>query len=1123
MKKITTRLLFNRSKQKTRINLLCKVAVIVFLFCASATKGYAQQKYSISFKDRAIATALTEIQRTTGYNFLYVEGLFNTSNRVTAELKEATIQDILNTVLVTNGFSYRINNRDVTITKAPPASPPAQKERDIVRGVVMDSEKKPLLGVSIFIKGTNRGGVTDEDGTFTVRCDLNDVLLFRYLGKKEQEVVYSGQSILSITLDDASEILEDVVVTGIFKKARESYTGAATTIDKEDLQMFRGQNLLQTLSNIDISLNMPYNNLLGSDPNMLPELNIRGTSSLPLDLEDLNQNVRNDVNTPLILLDGFPISLTSLMDYNDEEIETITILKDAAATAIYGSRASNGVIVVTTKEPVPGELKIIADLGLTIEVPDLRSYDLLNAREKLELENMLGLYIGRDLSQTIKLQNTYNYRLQQIQSGVDTYWLSQPLRTGVGQRYNARLEGGSESFRWSVSARFQDTQGAMKDSYRKNFSGTSTLSYNYKNLIFKNILSVTVNNSQESKYGSFSQYVNQQPYNAITDSKGDIIPYFYDFERVIEVANPLYDMRLDTKNQSEYKTITEQLAIDWNPFKGFTIRGQFGISNTRTTSDKFYPKEHSMFLASEYQSTDGALRKGLYQYSTDESNSYSLQITPSYNLLLGDKHNIYAGLSFNLEESKWDNKSFDAEGFLNNEMSEISNALQYLLNGNPGGNTGITRTFGAVGNITYNYDNRYYVDFSYRADGSSNFGTDKKIGSFWSASAGWSLHNEKFLEESPIISQLRLKGSYGVTGAVNEKASGIETTYGYSADYIYYNWIGAKLLGLGNPLLSWQKTYSYNVGVEFSLLDNLINGSFDYYSKKTDNLLSYMDLPPAMGFNQYLENIGEVKNNGFEASLNIRLIKGLHPRSFNWSIGGQLAYTNNEISKISEAVKALNDRYLNSDDAQYDIANLYIVGRPQNNINAVRSLGIDPSNGKEIFLDKSGRMTYIWNATDKVFIGGRDPKFRGNFNTRIFWNNLSLSVSCGYHWGGVTYNSTLLNRVEVTTNQIKQRNVDSRVLYDRWMKPGDHVAFKKPETDRTRSSSRFIVKDREFSINNISLQYKWDDKIVKSLGLQTITFGFNMSNIARFSSVKIERGTSYPFAYNIQGSIRISL
>ena len=372
---------------------------------------------------------------------------------------------------------------------------------------------------------------------------------------------------------------------------------------------------------------------------------------------------------------------------------------------------------------------------------------------------------------------------------------------------------------------------------------------------------------------------------------------------------------------------------------------------------------------------------------------------------------------------------------------------------------------------------------------------------------------------------LRLKASYGETGA----ASGAQETdaytyYQYISDNRYMNWMGAQLGGLGNPNLSWQTTKEMNVGVEFGVLDNRIKGSFEYYTKATNNLLSSMDLPLAMGFASYRANVGEVENNGWEAAMQGFLIRD-NKRHINWMVGAQLVYNKNKITRLSQAIKDQTEAYMNSDASDDDasgIQNLFYEGRPQNAIYAVRSLGIDPSTGKEIFLDKDGQITDSWKASDKVYCGSADPLYRGNLNTMFQWGDFTFNASFGYYWGGKVYNSTLRDRVEVTLNDIMNKNVDERVLSSRWYTAGDVAFFGKLSNNRSKATSRYVMDNNVLELQSISLQYKLHHPYLsKTFHLNSVIIGVNMSDLLHWGSVRMERGTSYPYARNIQASVKM--
>lgn len=1108
--------------------------VVVLSLVASVAYATGDKGKDITLKchDMQLTEALRQVERQSDYykiNYNYDE---LSKHKVTSNIVKKPAPVAVDMLLNGLPFQAEVKDRFINITKE-------QKyyviNNDVftAKGIVTDQTGEPLIGVTVKVKDMLIGAVTDADGRFSIPgVSENSYLTFSYIGMKTLERKAS-KNFIEVILDDEGNIMKDVVVTGIFRKAKESYTGSVSTISSEQLKQFRGQNLLQTLKNADASINFAIDNLNGSNPNNLPDINIRGNSSLPMSVEEFNAGQQNNPNTPLVIMDGFEISLQKLMDYNDEEIESINILKDAAATAIYGSRGANGVIVVVSKRPAPGQLKVNLEMGLQLEVPDLTSYHLLNAADKLELERKAGLY-NRDWSATLQneslLKEAYNERLRQVLNGVDTDWMSKPLRTGVGQRYNLRLEGGSEEFRWSADAQYNDVEGAMKGSHRRTFNGAITLLYIYKNLTFRNYTSVGINASQESPYGSFSTYVDQQPYNDPHDKEGNLRKFFDPFYAwASKPENPLYNASLGSFDKSSYQELTNNFAVDWNILPELTLRGQFGISKTDSETNRFLSPEDTYFsnssTGSKYQTGAGFLRRGLYRYGNGDNLSISADVTLSYNKVFNDVHSLYAGLNWSMRTYDYDNFNIALEGFSNESMNNIADARQYAQNEMPSGYNNKTRQFGITGNVNYTYNSLYYVDFSYRMDGNSSYGSDKKYAPFWSAGIGWNLHNEKFLKNNGIVNMLRLKASYGETGAASGALETDAYTY-YKAinDNRYMNWTGAALGGFGNPDLSWQTTKEMNIGTEFGLFDNRIKGSFEIYTKKTNNLLSSMDLPLSMGFPSYRANIGEVENKGWEAALQGFIIRDTK-RKLNWMIGAQLVYNKNEITKLSQAIKDQTEAYMSSDATDEDasgIQNLFYEGRPQNAIYAVRSLGIDPSTGKEIYLDKNGNITDTWKATDKVYCGSADPKYRGNLNTMLQWGDFTLSASFGYYWGGKVYNSTLRDRVEVTINDIQNKNVDERVLSSRWYEAGDVVFFKKLSTASSKATSRYVMDNNVLELQSVSLQYKLKHSwLLKTFHLNSAIIGINMNDLVHWGSVKMERGISYPYARNIQASVKL--
>ena len=332
-------------------------------------------------------------------------------------------------------------------------------------------------------------------------------------------------------------------------------------------------------------------------------------------------------------------------------------------------------------------------------------------------------------------------------------------------------------------------------------------------------------------------------------------------------------------------------------------------------------------------------------------------------------------------------------------------------------------------------------------------------------------------------------------------------------------WNGAYLMGHGNPNLKWQKVFQWNVGLDMSFLDGRVSAALDVYNKHTRDLLSRRDLQASTGFTSYTENIGEIGNSGVEGMLNVFLIRNLEKRLV-WSVTGKIAYNKNVILKLSDALKEDTRKALTEN---IELGTLLFEGDPTNAIYAVRSLGIDPSTGKELYLTKDGEITETWKSSDRVFLGTYDPKYRGNISSLFQWGGLSLNLSFGYHFGGYQYNSTLLSKVEINKNMISAGNVDRRVYEDRWQKPGDVKFFKKIDDKSTKATSRFVMKESVFELQNVSLQYAFDGpKFKEKTKMQALMIGVNMSELLYLSTIRLERGTGYPYARNASLSLSVT-
>lgn len=1099
-----------RNLQQTRHFHILWLLCCLLTMPAYANAGLPQTGKTVSFARQTLSLkqVFADITAQTGYRFFYNNNVLDTEQQVQLPSKALQVEEALNSVLGGKYTFYIIGDK-IVISQAPVARAPQKVESVQIKGKVKDTKGVPLPGVTVFLVGTTVGTTTDDQGMFSLTLAKGQEvqLRFTFIGMKTMQRTWKGEKELKIVLEEETEALEEVVVTGIFDKPRESYTGAVSTITSKDLKMYKGQNMLQTLRNIDPAINLVQDNMSGSNPNNVPQINIRGNSALPMSVKDLNENVAAQLNAPLVIMDGFEITIQQLMDLNDELVQSINIMKDAAATAIYGSRGANGVIVITTKKPKAGKLRVSVGAGINIEIPDLTSYDLLEAKEKLDFEYFMGLYSSENPSDDLLKKQAYYDLQREVLGGVNTYWLSQPLRTGVGQNYNLQLDGGSEEFRWSLNCNYDETLGVMKNSKHTSFNGVINLIYQRKTFTFQNRTGYTRTRGDESNYGSFAQYAEMNPYWKPKDENGEYISRFWYEPSHKYVPNPLYDSQFDNKDFNISEIFNDNFSVEWRPFEGFIVRGQIGLSKTVKSHD-IYKSPNS----SEFESAKTLSERGSYDYTTGQSSSIDGNLTLNYTRTFADAHQIYVGFDFSAAQAKEYSYRFIMRGY-NDRFNFLPNGKGFEENGKPTGSESTSRRVGYTLNTNYTYKNRYYADFSFRMDGSSQFGNNKKFAPFWSAGIGWNLHNEAFLKEMELFNQLRIRFSYGVTGSQQFSSYQALTTYEYDVNERYLLSTPAFLMGYGNENLKWQQTSMINTGLEFSMFNRRLTGSIDIYRNVTDNMLSPRIIPASTGFTTFTDNVGKVKNTGIEIMLSgypVRSASG-----FSWMLSGKLANNKNKILELSPEIKRQTEEYQKNNT---EMANLMYEGGSTTDIFAVKSLGIDPSTGQELFYDKDGNITYEWNANAKTLVGNTEPKFRGNLSSNFRYKGFSLNLSFGFHFGGQQYNSTLLNRVEITHSALS-KNVDRRVLEERWYYPGQ-ISFYKSFYDlegkpagATKASSRFVQNDNMFSLQGASAGYQFSgDWVRRHLGMESLEFTLNVSDLFYVSTIKRERGLNYPFS-----------
>lgn len=989
-----------------------------------------------------------------------------------------------------------------------------------IKGRIVDSDNLPLAGATVSEKDTGNGVVADSNGSYAITITKpNSVLVFTYIGMQNEEVKVGKQIKIDMVLKPDVSSTDEVVITGIYMKAKESYTGAATMVTAKELEMSGNRNIMTTLRNLDPSFNLMESLNLGSDPNRIPGITIRGTSSLSSEVRSLTEESQmlNEANQPLFILDGFEISTERFMDLDEGTIASITILKDAGATAIYGSRGSNGVVVITSKMPLPGKLTVSYSLNANLETPDLTSYNLMNAMEKLEFEKASGLFIAGNSKDQITFNAIYNARQKEMMRGVNTDWLHYPVRTGLATNHSLSLSGGDQSFRYSARAAYRMHKGVMKGSERGTFNGNLLISYRFKNLSFKNDIVISSTQGKNSPYGAYSQYGALNPYWRPYDDDGNIkklLEKSNDVNGREDVPNPLYNAILPQKDNSKNFSLINNLSIEYNPIESLRIAARFNVTYSTRRGDKYLSAKHTEFDGLAEDEYD---QRGSYVYSPGESTKYEADITVQYHKDFG-KHAISAGASYNLSSSHDESYSVKGVGLTAPNADYLGMANRYAP-GRPSSKDLITRRLGGNAMFNYTYDRRYIVDGSITLEGSSQFGADRRLAPFWSVGLGWNVGNEKFFENQDVLTSFRMRLSYGSTGSQGFDPYQAITSYKTFEGKGYNRAYGVYLMGIGNPELGWQKTDQVNFGIDFTILDNRLRFTFDTYSKLTKDLLSEIYLPTASGFDNYKANVGELSNKGYEFSVNWTVLKSNDAKGLFLNVGTSAFHNSNKIKKISNSVEFLNDKALA--EAGKNPSFLYKEGQSMNTLYAVKSLGIDPSNGQELFLTRDGQLTYDWDSKDKVACGTTEAILSGNLNLNVTYRNLSLNAIFGYQFGGKSYNHTLISKVE---NVDQRYNADRRVLHERWRKPGDVASYKGiANLTTTNASSRFIMNDDVFELRNVSLSYVLPgDWTYKYLYMSRVVFSCNTEDLFRIATIKQERGLTYPFSRKFSFSLNVT-
>ena len=985
--------------------------------------------------------------------------------------------------------------------------------------VIEKLSNEPMVGVTIRLDGHSTGVITDINGYYVLTLpEKGGLVIYSYIGFETRKIKVTSRQKVDVQMVEATESIQEVIVTGYNSIQKESFTGNTTKIEKEDLLKVNPNNLISAIQTFDPSFRIQENLATGSDPNSLPQFVLRGqtgigettlgqTSTSSISREVLSGNS----NLPIFILDGFEVDVEKIYDLDMNSIHSINILKDAAATAMYGSRAANGVIVIERRAPEAGKFRVQYSGVLSAELPDLSSYNLMNAREKLETERLAGLY-DSNTPEIDPYTNGYYQRLNNVLTGVDTYWLSQGLRTALNHKHSVFIDGGENDVRWGVELGFRGTEGVMKHSSRKNANAAFYVDYRIGGLQIKNKVTYTYNKSTDVPFNSFSDYSHLLPYMRLYDENGDYVRRLEKFDGASGTqVNPLYEINFyNSFDHSGYDEVTDDLSLNWRITDGLRLRGQFSVLMRNSTGDLYKDPASASYSAST----------GNINGEKTESTQKRTVIDGSLSLMYNNTfkgHNLNICLSSNMRQTQSTASETRYRGFPGGDLVSSNYAAEVY--GKPSSSDNTTRLVGALLTSNYTYNNIYLADLTGRIDGSSEFGSDKRWSMFWSTGAGINIHNYDFMKSNELFSMLKFRASYGLTGKTNFSLYSAKDMYQLQTDSWYPTGYGVFLYQMGNPNLKWERKYTLDYGVEIGLWHDKIYLKASAYDERTIDLITDYTIPSSTGFTSYKENMGKVKNTGVELELRARLYSD---RNWLFQLYGSFARNKNTIIEISQAMRDYNKRVEelfsgynpeSSSDSKYAKTYLkYYEGASLTSIYGMKSLGISPTNGKEIYLRRNGDVTDVWSADEWTIIGDTAPKGQGSFGYTLSYKQLSMFASFLYTFGGDAYNNTLVSYVE--NADIKNDNVDKRVLLDRWQKPGDITTMKdiRDRNVTTGASSRFVQKNNTLQWSSLTMSYNFRPEQLKKLHLSGLRLSFTMNDLFYWSTIRQERGLDYPYS-----------
>lgn len=1147
------------------------------------------KKINVDVQNVSLAAVLQHIEKETGCNIAYINSVVDKYKGITVKLSNSTVQDILNDALKNTNLKYSIENSTITIMQKV-ASEKQQKpqQKVTVKGKIIDAEtRKPIPGATVLLIGTTSGAISDEKGDFVIKADVGQEMEITYVGMKSIiKKVTATMTDLTITMDKDAMAVDDVIVTGYQEISKTRMTGSAESITSKDIAN-KGYSSVEDILKGQMAGVATMN--ISGRPGAQAQIRIRGINSLtgssdPIWIVD-GMPLQGDV--PKISMGGTEFEesvLTSgIGNISPDDIESITVLKDAAATAIYGSRAANGVIVIKTKRGAVGKSYLSIQSSYNVSEAPTNRLQMMNTDQKIDFERGIyndfpGLNLGGRVQQILRNVDKGIFSKAAGEAEIDklrkndTNWFDEIFRIAQSQTHSATLSGGSETTQFYANLAYSSQQGVMPNNKYETFGANLKLTHDFNKWLRINFdvrSSLRNDRSSASTVNPLEYATFANPYERPYDDNGN---YEYDrssYPKLSTVRDGYkYDFNMikdlnENNNNSRYISNQINLKLEATIMKGlmFSTMGTFSTSSNHTMKE-FVPGSYSSkansWLGDFYDEKEipDYLNNGKLSETTSRSLGWTIRNqfefargfsdeTHYVNVLLGQEVSSNMGYGFASMVPEWSDV-YGVASYPDLNGMKINSNLNISSLGSHNETQDRSVSFFVTG--SYSFKDRYVASGSARLDGADIIGTKNRFAPLWNVSGKWNIHNEKFMSSVKVFNQLAIRASYGYTGSIDRNALPFSVLR--KVDNYTYDGVPIRdRYDPSNPSIKWQRKRDFNIGMDVSMLTNRINLTVNYYDNVTKNLIDKETVAASTGRQEVTANVASLTNTGWEISLRTLNVK---TKDFSWTTS--FNFTQNKNMVTDTYYKDLTDFPVTnaSADASY---NMYIQGQSVSSFYGFRYAGVDPltggtlayidgfdDNGKRLgSLNSEGRYVYNMDQGDtyttqmvnaaRVYLGESYPPITGGFSTQFNYKRFSLSANFTFMTGHYIKSFQSFNDSDDYTVYASQRNV-LPVEANRWRNPGDMTNI--PGYSTSRIEYIYQVMDAKFEkgrflkCNNISLGYNVPQELCEKLKISSVRLNFNMSNVFTLTNYRgIDPETmgsfTYPSArkYNISISIGI--